>query len=100
MCPGHVSVITGSRPYEKIAARYKIPCVITGFESSDILKGIALLVAQVKHHDHKVQIAYGRAVQRDGNKKAQKLLRQVFEVCDVEWRGLGVAVGSFTRWST
>lgn len=90
MCPGHVSVITGSGPYEKVSVRYKKPCVITGFEPADILKGIERLINQVKNKEHKVEIEYKRAVNRKGNTTAKKILGSVFEERDSEWRGLGV----------
>ncbi|NOY75359.1 MAG: hydrogenase formation protein HypD, partial [Kiritimatiellaeota bacterium] len=32
MCPGHVSVITGSRIYEPLCESHGIPCVVAGFE--------------------------------------------------------------------
>lgn len=90
ICPGHVSVITGSLPYEKTARRYKKPCVITGFDTIDILKGIKRLVEQIKNHEYKVEITYKRAVKPKGNVTARKILNSVFEIDDSEWRGLGV----------
>jgi len=90
ICPGHVSVITGSAPYEKIAGRYKKPCVITGFETADILKGIGRLVKQIKTKRHDVEIEYKRAVKKEGNRKARKIIDTVFESGDSEWRGLGL----------
>lgn len=90
ICPGHVSVITGSIPYEKVAGSSKIPCVITGFEEMDIIQGLKQLVEQAKKHTHKVEIAYKRAVKRQGNARARRILHSVFTVCDAEWRGLGV----------
>ena len=90
ICPGHVSVITGSAPYEKIARRYKIPCVITGFDTIDVLKGIERLIRQRKNGEHAVEIEYKRAVKRDGNKHARRILDSVFEAKDSEWRGLGI----------
>ena len=62
ICPGHVSVITGSLPYSDIAKRYKKPCVITGFNAADILNGINRLVRQIKECDYSVEIEYKRAV--------------------------------------
>jgi len=90
ICPGHVSVITGSAPYEKIASRYKKSCVITGFDEVDVIKGIKSLVNQIKNHQHKVEIAYKRAVRKEGNTKARRVLTSVFAVSDSTWRGLGV----------
>ncbi len=89
ICPGHVSVITGSKPYEVIAKKYKKPCVITGFEASDIIKGIIKLVRQKRGGYSFVEIAYKRAVRPYGNPKARSLINEVFKVKDSYWRGLG-----------
>lgn len=89
MCPGHVSVIIGSEPYRPLAERYRVPCVITGFEPLDMLQGIYLLARQKAEGRAEVQIAYRRAVRPEGNAKAKELMEEVFEVVDDEWRGLG-----------
>jgi hydrogenase expression/formation protein HypD len=90
ICPGHVSVITGSVPYMKFAQKYKKPCVITGFGENDIVQGIKRLVAQVKEKASRVEIEYDRAVRKEGNATARKVLDTVFEVKDSQWRGLGM----------
>ncbi|MFH1836891.1 MAG: hydrogenase formation protein HypD [Candidatus Omnitrophota bacterium] len=90
ICPGHVSVITGSAPYKNIAGRYKMPCVITGFEDDDILKGIKALIEQIKKGKSEVEIAYKRAVTKNGNIKAKNVLNKVFEIKDAQWRGIGI----------
>ena len=90
ICPGHISVITGAKPYKTVAERYKKPCVITGFEASDILKGIKALIKQIKKGKSVVEIEYKRAVDRKGNVTARKVLEKVFEPCDARWRGLGM----------
>lgn len=94
ICPGHVSVITGSRPYEKVARQYKKPCVITGFDEGDIIQGIKRLIEQVKKRTYKVEIAYQRAVKKEGNVKARRILDSVFRVSDSQWRGLGMIKNS------
>jgi hydrogenase expression/formation protein HypD len=89
LCPGHVSVITGSAAFEFIPEKHGLGCVITGFEPTDILTAILMLVRQVNGRHPEVQIQYNRAVTREGNTKAQKYMNEVFEPCDAEWRGLG-----------
>jgi hydrogenase expression/formation protein HypD len=89
ICPGHVSVITGSIPYERVAKRHMKPCVITGFSDIDIIKGIKRLIDQVRNEECRVEIEYKRAVSREGNIAAKKILCTVFEPKDAEWRGLG-----------
>ena len=89
ICPGHVSVIIGSHPWEFIAKEYGIPCVISGFEPLDILQSVDMLVAQVENGDSRVEIAYRRGVQPGGNPQALRLMEQVFQPCPAEWRGMG-----------
>ncbi|HUT34710.1 MAG TPA: hydrogenase formation protein HypD [Planctomycetota bacterium] len=89
LCPGHVSVITGSAIYEPLAANYRVPCVVTGFEAEDILEGIAMLLLQVVEADPKVEIQYKRWVHPEGNAKARERVDEVFRPCDAAWRGLG-----------
>lgn len=87
--PGHVSVITGIAPYKFLAEKYHIPGVITGFEPLDILLGVYELVDMVKHNTPEIKNAYPRGVRDEGNKAAQKIIAEVFDEVDVEWRGLG-----------
>lgn len=94
LCPGHVSTIIGMKAYEPIAREYGIPCVIAGFEPTDILKGILLLVRQLNTGRAVVENAYPRAVLPSGNQKAQEVIWEVFEPADTHWRGLGKIPGS------
>jgi hydrogenase expression/formation protein HypD len=79
----------GYREYEPIAARFKVPIVITGFEPLDILQGVLMTVHQLEAGTYEVENQYPRVVQRDGNRVAQNLVNEVFEVCDRKWRGVG-----------
>jgi len=89
ICPGHVSAIIGSQPYNFITAKYKIPCVICGFEPLDILQSIYMLVKQIEDGKAEVEIQYERAVKPEGNKIALDKINEVFKVIDSEWRGIG-----------
>lgn len=88
--PGHVSAVIGTAPYQKL----KIPQVITGFEMRDVLEGIFLLLNQIKNNDLRVLNQYWRVVKTGGNKKIQKIIQEVFEISDGEWRGFGIIPGS------
>ena len=89
ICPGHVSTIIGSYPWEFIARDYGIPCVVSGFEPLDILQCVDMLVAQIESGEPRVEIAYRRGVHPEGNQQALKLMEQVFEPCPARWRGMG-----------
>ncbi|MHB1661252.1 MAG: hydrogenase formation protein HypD [bacterium] len=90
ICPGHVSVMTGSGIYKDIPLKYKKAAVIAGFEPYDILSATLLIIRQINDNKPAVEIAYKRAVKETGNKKAQDLVDKYFEVRDeFEWRGFG-----------
>jgi hydrogenase expression/formation protein HypD len=97
ICPAHVSTVIGGRAYQPLVDQYHIPCVVTGFEAADLVQGILLAVRQQLANQPRVEIQYRRAVSWQGNQRAQQLLKQVFEPCDAEWRGLGVIAGSGLR---
>jgi hydrogenase expression/formation protein HypD len=92
--PGHVSVIIGTKPYEFLSKKYKVPQVIAGFEPLDLLMAIFMLARQVHKGVAKVENEYLRVVKPEGNPKALKMMAQVFEPCDVPWRGFPIIPGS------
>jgi hydrogenase expression/formation protein HypD len=87
--PGHVCAVMGYAEYEPISARYQVPIVITGFEPMDLLEGVLMAVRQLEAGKADVENQYSRVVTRDGNRPAQQLVNQVFEVGDRKWRGVG-----------
>lgn len=89
ICPGHVSAIIGSEPYNFITTQYKVPCVVCGFEPLDILQSIYMLVKQIEDGRAEVEIQYERAVKPEGNKIALDKINEVFKVVDSDWRGIG-----------
>ena len=97
VCPGHVSVIIGSHPYEFIPEKYGVACVISGFEPLDILLCVDKLVEQIERGEPKVEIAYRRGVHPEGNGKARQLMEDVFEIGEANWRGVGIVPQSGLR---
>ncbi|WP_281981560.1 hydrogenase formation protein HypD [Azonexus hydrophilus] len=96
--PAHVSTIIGSRPYEFFAEEYRKPVVIAGFEPLDVMQAIRMLIRQVNEGRAEVENEFSRAVDRDGNLKAQALVAEVFEMRKhFEWRGLNVLPYSALR---
>jgi hydrogenase expression/formation protein HypD len=97
ICPGHVSTIIGSRPYQFIADDYYVPCVIAGFEPLDIMQAIYMLMEQIREERAEVEIQYRRSVKEEGNPKALEMMYDVFEVTNSIWRGLGEILESGLR---
>jgi len=89
LAAGHVCSVMGYWEYEPLVETYHIPIVVTGFEPLDVLEGIRRIVQQLETGRHEVENAYRRAVKFEGNKPAQQMLANVFEVSDRTWRGIG-----------
>ncbi|TMR04205.1 hydrogenase formation protein HypD [Actinomadura soli] len=97
LAAGHVCAVMGWTQYEPIAARYRVPIVVTGFEPLDLLEGILLAVRQLEDGRHQVENQYTRAVRRSGNTAAQDAVRRVFQVTTRTWRGIGpITAGGLT----
>ncbi len=90
ICPGHVSTIIGTEPYQFLAKEFDIPCVIAGFEPLDLFQSLCILLVQIKNQEARVYNQYFRAVKRDGNRVALDLVYSVFEKEDSAWRGIGI----------
>jgi hydrogenase expression/formation protein HypD len=94
ICPGHVSAVIGSRPFDFLAKDHGIACAVSGFEPVDILLAIDRLVEQIESESPRVEIAYRRGVKEEGNPAALRLMDTVFETGAADWRGIGVVPGS------
>src|SRR5207247_2617688 len=66
MAAGHVCAVMGWEEYEPIAARYRVPIVVTGFEPLDLLEGILMVIRQLEEGRAEVENQYARAVRREG----------------------------------
>jgi len=89
LAAGHVCTVMGYWEYLPIAEQYRIPITVTGFEPVDLLQGIYQTVVQLEKGTYQVENAYPRAVSQAGNKAAQAMINQVYEVVDRNWRGIG-----------
>lgn len=94
ICPGHVSVITGSNVYDALSAHYEKPCVVAGFEAEHILAAIYRIVRQIQEGRAGSENLYKNAVKAEGNRKALDVISQVFEEGPAMWRGLGIIEAS------
>ena len=96
--PSHVSAVIGSRPYEAFAAEHRKPVVVAGFEPLDVMQAVDMLVRQLNEGRASIENQFTRGVTRDGNRTAQALMAEVFELKpEFEWRGLGVLAAGGVR---
>ncbi len=94
LAAGHVCAVMGYEEYGPIAAGFKVPIVVTGFEPMDLLKGISCCVQLLEQGRPVVENQYARAVRKEGNREARKMIELVFQTVDRNWRGIGVIPAS------
>ncbi len=88
--PSHVSTVIGSAPYGFVPEEFGKPLVIAGFEPLDVMQSALMLIRQINTGRCEVENQYRRAVTPEGNRKAQALMADCFELREsFEWRGLG-----------
>ena len=89
LAAGHVCTVMGTEEYRPLAAKYRVPIVVTGFEPLDLLQGIYQCLRQLEEGRFEVENSYARVARMEGNRTAQSLIREVFEVVPRSWRGIG-----------
>jgi hydrogenase expression/formation protein HypD len=89
IAPGHVCTVMGYQEYESLVRDFAIPIVVGGFEPVDLLESILMLVRQLEHGESRAENQYVRSVSCQGNLPAQQILKDVFEIADQKWRGIG-----------
>ncbi|MCS7148768.1 MAG: hydrogenase formation protein HypD [Geminocystis sp.] len=94
LAAGHVCTVRGYHEYESICHEYKIPIVVTGFEPLDIIQGIYMCIQQLENKTYRVENQYRRCVKKEGNILAKKIVEEVFETSDYNWRGIGIIPNS------
>ena len=86
---GHVCTVMGYEEYEPLAAKFRIPIVVTGFEPLDLLEGVYRCVCMLEEgrcgvENHTRGPSAAKAI-----RPARQLIDEVFEVTDRKWRGIG-----------
>ncbi|MCA9533510.1 MAG: hydrogenase formation protein HypD [Myxococcales bacterium] len=94
LAAGHVCSVMGMDEYRPLAEKYRVPIVATGFEPLDLLQGILMCLRQLEEGRAEVENQYERAVRSSGNLPAQAIVREVFEVVQRSWRGIGPIAAS------
>jgi hydrogenase expression/formation protein HypD len=100
LAAGHVCSVMGTWQYGPLVEQHGLPIVVTGFEPLDVLDGIRRAVLQLEAGEARLDNAYARVVSDEGNLPAQRMIADVFEVCDRQWRGIGEIPASGLRLSS
>jgi hydrogenase expression/formation protein HypD len=89
LCSDHINTISDTEAYTALARKHHLSCCVVGFEIVDILEGILSLVKQIRRGESLFDDSSAFSYSSDENKKARKMVSEVFFTVDTDWRGLG-----------
>lgn len=91
--PGHVCAITGTKVCADLVAE-GVSGVVAGFTAQELLTALAAIILKSAQGAPFFLNCYPRVVRSAGNPAALKLMAEIMEPCDTEWRGLGLIANS------
>lgn len=89
LLPGHVASVTGAVAFEGLP----VPGVISGFSPENILSSLALLLELIGENRAEIRNNYQSSVEMNGNREALRMIAEIFEPADGDWRGIGIVPG-------
>ncbi|MBQ9696300.1 MAG: hydrogenase formation protein HypD [Oscillospiraceae bacterium] len=92
--PGHVNAITGNAVCQRLCEEQGVSGVVAGFTAAELLTAMAVTVKLLGEGKPFFRNCYPRVVRDEENPAAIRLMEEVMEPCDSEWRGLGMIPGS------
>ncbi len=94
IAPGHVSTVMGPEEWEFVVDKHGIPAAVAGFRPDTLLAAMYSVLRQLKEERRFLDNCYPEVVRPGGNRQAQRQLDEVMQVCDANWRGVGVIPAS------
>jgi hydrogenase expression/formation protein HypD len=89
LCSDHINTISDTKAYTQLAKKHRLSCYIAGFEVVDILAGIVSLVKQIRNGESLFDDHSAFTYSSADNRKARRMVSEVFFAVDTDWRGLG-----------
>ena len=90
VAPGHVSAVMGPEEWQFVVDEHKIPTAVAGFNAETILAATYSVLRQITEKRLFLDNCYENVAHKGGNPTAQKQLKQVMDVVDANWRGIGI----------
>ncbi len=91
--PGHVHAITGEADCRRLLSE-GVSGVIAGFTAKELMTALAVIAVKSAEGEPYFVNCYPRVVRPEGSLKGVRIINEVMEPCDAEWRGLGEIPGS------
>ena len=90
IAPGHVATVMGPQEWEFVVDKHGIPAAVAGFRPDTLLAAMYSVLRQRQKGKPALENCYPEVVRPGGNPVARAQLDRVMEVCDANWRGVGI----------
>lgn len=90
IAPGHVSAVMGPEEWLFVPQEHGLPAAVAGFETPSLLAAMTSVVLQRLHHEARLDNQYTEVVPAGGNPTARRLMDEVLDIVDANWRGIGI----------
>ena len=97
LVPGNRGSLSGLGPWQAFAEAHKVPVAVAGYTVPALLGGVHALLQQMADRRASVSNCYRPLATPEGRPAMRDRLRQVFEVVDGGWRGIGTVPHSAFR---
>lgn len=94
VAPGHVATVMGPEEWRVVVEDHRLPAAVAGFSAESLLAAFYSTLRQHLEGHCFLDNCYPEVVRANGNPGAQRLLAQVFDVVDANWRGIGTIAQS------
>lgn len=90
IAPGHVSAVMGPEEWLFVPERYGLPAAVAGFEPPSLLAALYSVLRQKLDGKTLLDNQYRAVVPPGGNPTARRVMGEVLDVVDANWRGIGI----------
>ncbi len=94
IAPGHVSAVMGPEEWEFVVRDYNIPTAVAGFAPDSLLAALYSVLQQYLQNRPGLENCYAGVVPAGGNPTARRIMAEVLDVVDANWRGIGIIPAS------
>ena len=90
IAPGHVATVMGPEEWAFVPEKHAIPAAVAAFTVESLLAATWSVLRQKSEGRAFLDNCYQSLVRPGGNPLARRQMREVLEVVDANWRGIGV----------
>lgn len=89
IAPGHVATVMGPGEWDFVVTKHHIPTAVAGFSTESLLAAFYSTLRQLLEDRPFLDNCYPQSVRPEGNPIARKILNDVMDITDANWRGIG-----------